>query len=113
MHHHHVAGLTGHSTAYVIMRPVQAPHQTMSDVGLLGGRLEKPSPGSRGRKLALSIPCILRRGNFLQTDAHPEQVLTVHSRVLHRFVFVNILDFNLLATFAARLLSVRGSARVQ
>jgi magnesium chelatase family protein len=39
-----VAGLTGRRTAFVTTRPCRAPHQTIADVGLIGGgRL--PMPG--------------------------------------------------------------------
>jgi magnesium chelatase family protein len=34
---HSVAGLTGGRTALVTTRPCRAPHQTLSDVGLIGG----------------------------------------------------------------------------
>jgi magnesium chelatase family protein len=41
---HRVAGLTGARTALVTARPFRAPHQTISDVGLIvGGHL--PMPG--------------------------------------------------------------------
>jgi magnesium chelatase family protein len=41
---HSGAGLTGRRTAVVTTRPFRAPHQTISDVGLIGGgRL--PMPG--------------------------------------------------------------------
>jgi magnesium chelatase family protein len=34
---HRVAGLTGDRTALVTTRPFRAPHQTISDAGLIGG----------------------------------------------------------------------------
>jgi magnesium chelatase family protein len=34
---HRVAGLTGDRTALVTIRPFRAPHQTISDAGLIGG----------------------------------------------------------------------------
>ena len=34
---HRVAGLTGDRTALVTTRPCRAPHQTISDAGLIGG----------------------------------------------------------------------------
>jgi magnesium chelatase family protein len=34
---HRVAGLTGGRTAWVTTRPFRAPHQTISDAGLIGG----------------------------------------------------------------------------
>jgi Magnesium chelatase, subunit ChlI len=34
---HRVAGLTGDRTALVTTRPCRAPHQTLSDAGLIGG----------------------------------------------------------------------------
>jgi magnesium chelatase family protein len=41
---HRVSGLTGDRTALVTTRPCRAPHQTISDVGLIGrGRV--PMPG--------------------------------------------------------------------
>ena len=41
---HRVAGLTGRRTAVVTTRPCRAPHQTLSDVGLIGGG-QVPIPG--------------------------------------------------------------------
>jgi magnesium chelatase family protein len=34
---HRVAGFTGGRTSCVTIRPFRAPHQTISDVGLIGG----------------------------------------------------------------------------
>jgi magnesium chelatase family protein len=39
-----VAGLTGRRTAFVTTRPFRAPHQTIADVGLIGGG-QVPTPG--------------------------------------------------------------------
>src|ERR671923_994080 len=45
---HRVAGLTGARTTLVTTRPCRAPHQTISDVGLIGGgHLPRPGEGSR------------------------------------------------------------------
>jgi magnesium chelatase family protein len=41
---HRVAGLTGDRTAFVMTRPFRAPHQTISDAGLIGGG-HVPMPG--------------------------------------------------------------------
>ena len=41
---HRVAGLTGRRPAFVTTRPFRAPHQTISDVGLIGGG-QVPTPG--------------------------------------------------------------------
>ena len=41
---HSVAGLTGRRTAVVTTRSCRAPHQTLSDVGLIGGG-QVPRPG--------------------------------------------------------------------
>jgi magnesium chelatase family protein len=41
---HSIAGLTGDRTALVTTRPCRAPHQTISDVGLIGGG-QVPMPG--------------------------------------------------------------------
>jgi magnesium chelatase family protein len=41
---HRVAGLTGDRTALVTTRPCRAPHQTLSDAGLIGGG-HVPTPG--------------------------------------------------------------------
>jgi hypothetical protein len=54
MHHHHVTGLTGDGTACVIMRPLRALHRTMSDAGLIGGRLVK-NVTRRSRPQACSL----------------------------------------------------------
>jgi magnesium chelatase family protein len=41
---HSVAGLTGRRAGFVTPRPFRAPHQTMADVGLIGGG-QVPMPG--------------------------------------------------------------------
>jgi len=41
---HSVAGLTGYRTAVVTTRPCRAPHDTLSDAGLVGGG-HLPMPG--------------------------------------------------------------------
>jgi magnesium chelatase family protein len=41
---HRVAGRTGDRTALVATRPCRAPHQTISDAGLIGGG-HVPMPG--------------------------------------------------------------------
>ena len=41
---HHAAGLTGGRTALVTTRPFCAPHQTISEAGLIGGG-HVPMPG--------------------------------------------------------------------
>jgi len=41
---HRVAGRTGDRTALVTTRPYRAPHQTISDAGLIGGG-QVPMPG--------------------------------------------------------------------
>jgi magnesium chelatase family protein len=45
---HCVAGLTGERTALLTTRPCRAPHQTLSDAGLLGGG-QVPRPGEVSR----------------------------------------------------------------
>jgi magnesium chelatase family protein len=45
---HRVAGLTGERTALVTTRPCRAPHQTLSDAGLIGGG-QMPMPGEVSR----------------------------------------------------------------
>jgi magnesium chelatase family protein len=44
---HRIAGLTGDRTALVTTRPFRAPHQTLSDAGLIGGgHVPRPGEGS-------------------------------------------------------------------
>jgi magnesium chelatase family protein len=43
-----VAGITGARTTLVTTRPCRAPHQTLSDVGLIGGG-HVPRPGEVSR----------------------------------------------------------------
>jgi magnesium chelatase family protein len=45
---HSVAGRTGRRPAVVTTRPFRAPHQTISDVGLIGGG-QVPTPGEVSR----------------------------------------------------------------
>jgi Magnesium chelatase, subunit ChlI len=57
---HSVAGRTGARTALVTARPCRAPHQTISDVGLIGGgHLPMPGEVSRahhGRRFLDELP---------------------------------------------------------
>jgi hypothetical protein len=56
MHHYHVAGLTGGRTAVVTTGPCCAPHQTISDVGLIGGgQVPLPGEGSLGHHRRLGL----------------------------------------------------------
>jgi len=41
MHDHHFPGLTGARTTLVITHPFRAPHRTILDVRLIGGRRVK------------------------------------------------------------------------
>jgi magnesium chelatase family protein len=51
-----VAGLTGRRTAVVTTRPCRAPHQTISDVGLIGGgQVPMPGEGSRAHHGVLCL----------------------------------------------------------
>jgi magnesium chelatase family protein len=53
---HPVAGLTGARTALVTARPCRAPHQTISDVGLIGGgHLSWPGEVSRAHHGSLFL----------------------------------------------------------
>jgi Magnesium chelatase, subunit ChlI len=45
-HIHSIADLTSDRTALVMTRPCRAPHHTLSDAGLIGGR-QVPMAGSR------------------------------------------------------------------
>src|SRR2546430_12395953 len=58
---HRVAGLTGARTALVTTRPCRAPHQTISDGGLIGGG-QVPTPGEVS----------LAHNGVLFLDARPE-----------------------------------------
>jgi magnesium chelatase family protein len=58
---HSVAGLTGRRTAVVTTRPFRALHQTISDVGLIGGG-QVPLPGEVS----------LAHHGVLWLDARPE-----------------------------------------
>jgi magnesium chelatase family protein len=48
---HRVAGLTDGRTALGTSRPFRAPHQTLSDMGLIGGgQIPRPGAGSRAHQ---------------------------------------------------------------
>jgi hypothetical protein len=57
---HRVAGLTGDRTAWVTTRPCRAPHQTISDVGPIGGG-QVPMPGEVSRVLQTSQQWLYRQ----------------------------------------------------
>ena len=53
---HGVAGLTGDRTALVTTRPFRAPHQTISDAGLIGGgHVPMPSEMSAAHNVVLFL----------------------------------------------------------
>jgi magnesium chelatase family protein len=56
---HRVAGCTGRRTAFVTTRPCRAPHQSMAEVGLIGGG-QVPMPGevSRAHHGVLSLDAL-------------------------------------------------------
>jgi magnesium chelatase family protein len=77
---HRVAGLTGDRTAVVTSRPLRAPHHTISDVGLIGGR-RVPLPG----EVSLTHDGVLRlderpefRRRALEVPRLPSPCLATH-----------------------------------
>jgi magnesium chelatase family protein len=67
---HRVAGLTGDRTAWVTTRPFRAPHQTISDVGLIGGG-HVPMPGD----VSLAPNGVLFLGELPEFRRHVLEVL--------------------------------------
>ena len=88
---HRVAGLTGARTALVTARPCRAPHQTISDLGLIGGgHLPTPGEGSRAHH------------GMRLLDARPEcrrHVLEVLRQPSDTYNFTSVLDLAVLATW--------------
>jgi magnesium chelatase family protein len=77
-----VAGLTGARTALVTTRPFRAPHQTISDMGRIGGG-HVPMPGDvslahHGVRFLDELPECRRHGLELQRQflegCHPETI---------------------------------------
>jgi hypothetical protein len=59
---HRVAGLTGDRTALVTTRPFRAPHQTISDAGLIGGgHIPTPDEVSRAHHGVFFLLEVLRQ----------------------------------------------------
>jgi magnesium chelatase family protein len=67
---HHVTGLTRSRTAVITTRPCRAPHQTIADVGLIGGG-QVPMPGEVS----------LAHHGVLFLDARPECTRHVLARL--------------------------------
>jgi magnesium chelatase family protein len=91
---HSVAGLTGDRTALVTTRPCRAPHQTISDAGLIGGG-HVPMPGDVS----------LAHNGVLFLDELPEfrrHILEVLRQPLEDGV-VTIARASMAATFPARI----------
>jgi magnesium chelatase family protein len=65
-----IAGLTGDRTALVTTRPFRAPHQTISDAGLIGGG-HVPMPG----EVSLAHHGVLFLGELPEFHRHVLEVL--------------------------------------
>jgi predicted ATPase with chaperone activity len=59
-----IAGLTGDRAMCVTTRPFRAPHQAISEGGVIDSRLVKTSPSCLGSKLALPSQYIIMQGTF-------------------------------------------------
>jgi magnesium chelatase family protein len=81
---HRVAGLTGDRTAWVTTRPCRAPHQTISDAGLIGGG-HVPMPGDvslahHGVLFLDELPECRRQVLEVMRQPLEEGVLSIQSR---------------------------------
>jgi magnesium chelatase family protein len=70
---HRVAGRTGRRPAVVTTRPGRAPHQTIADVGLIGGgQVSMPGEGSRAHHGVLFLDELPEfRGHILEVRRQP------------------------------------------
>jgi hypothetical protein len=68
-----LAGPTGRRTAVVTTRPGRAPHQTIADVGLIGGgQVSMPGEGSRAHHGVLFLDELPEfRGHILEVRRQP------------------------------------------
>jgi magnesium chelatase family protein len=73
---HRVGGLTGARTAWVTTRPCRAPHQTLSDAGLIGGG-QVPMPG----EVSLAHHGMLFLDELPEFRRHVLEVLRQHPAV--------------------------------
>jgi hypothetical protein len=83
-HIHRVAGLTGDRTALVTTRPFRAPHQTISDAGLISGG-HVPMPGEvslahHGVRFLDERPKCRRQVLEVMRQPREEGVLYIQSR---------------------------------
>ena len=84
MHHRRIAGLPGARTTLVITHPFRAPHQTISDVGLIGGRLVKNVARLSSQQAWLSRASASSYRGPIYKQAHTEEMWLVHPEALYR-----------------------------
>jgi predicted ATPase with chaperone activity len=84
---HRVAGRTGARPAWVPTRPCRAPHQTLSDAGLIGGQVPMPGEVSRaphGMLFLDALPACRRHGLEGRRQPLEKSITSTQSPARHR-----------------------------
>jgi predicted ATPase with chaperone activity len=94
---------------FVTTRPFRGPHQTISDVGLIGGG-QVPMPG----ELSLAHHSALCLDELPDCRRHGLAVVPQSLRsVLQEYNLPHVLNLHTLAEFARRVMAMRGSDRAR
>ncbi len=105
-----VTGRTGGRTAVMTTRPCRAPHQTISDVGVIGGgQIPTPRGGCHGRTTASCASTSGQGSHGMSWRSSTSRT----RRVLPEYNLPHVLVLNSLADLAGRLMMARDAGGVQ
>jgi hypothetical protein len=104
---HSVAGLTGDRTALVTTRPCRAPHQPISDVGLIGGGMCRGPARCRW----LTRACASWMNGPSSAAMSWRSCANRSRRVSQEYNFAGVLNLHAFVGLAARLMTSVGPGR--